>query len=177
VSRLSRQCGIINISQPYRPPRPVTGIALLFFNKIDTDKKSKHINTFENFFLILNLFSFIVDTLDGVSNYSHKRCRRNCVRKLHGSRSRSRAPMLQRVETRQCSGSRGCDAVALFLDATLEKYMNRSEERQQVNSNGFFFAPVPVNFPLVTSRLACLLSRHCSCTESPKLSFAVSKCV
>jgi hypothetical protein len=30
VSRLSRQCEILNISQPYRPPRPVTGIALLY---------------------------------------------------------------------------------------------------------------------------------------------------
>jgi hypothetical protein len=30
VSRFSRQCGILNISQPYRPPRPVTGIALLY---------------------------------------------------------------------------------------------------------------------------------------------------
>jgi hypothetical protein len=29
VSQLSRQCGILNILQPYRPPRPVTGIALL----------------------------------------------------------------------------------------------------------------------------------------------------
>jgi hypothetical protein len=31
VSRLSRQCGILNISQPSRPQRPVTGIALLQF--------------------------------------------------------------------------------------------------------------------------------------------------
>jgi hypothetical protein len=31
VSRLSRQCGILNILQPYRPPRPVAGIALLYF--------------------------------------------------------------------------------------------------------------------------------------------------
>jgi hypothetical protein len=32
-SRLSRQCGILNISQLCRPPRPVTGIALLYFYK------------------------------------------------------------------------------------------------------------------------------------------------
>jgi hypothetical protein len=31
VSQLSRQCGILNISQPHSPPRPVTGIALLFY--------------------------------------------------------------------------------------------------------------------------------------------------
>jgi hypothetical protein len=29
VSRLSRQCALLNISQPYRPTRPFTGIALL----------------------------------------------------------------------------------------------------------------------------------------------------
>jgi hypothetical protein len=31
VSRLSRQCGIFNISQPYRSSQPVTGIGLLYY--------------------------------------------------------------------------------------------------------------------------------------------------
>jgi hypothetical protein len=31
VSRLSRQCEILNISQPYRPLRPVTGIGVILY--------------------------------------------------------------------------------------------------------------------------------------------------
>jgi hypothetical protein len=35
MSRLSEECGILNISQPYWPPQPVTGIALLYFTYLD----------------------------------------------------------------------------------------------------------------------------------------------
>jgi hypothetical protein len=48
VSRLSGQCGIFNISQPYRPPRPVTVTALLYLghgeyrhSSVDTGTSSR----------------------------------------------------------------------------------------------------------------------------------------
>jgi hypothetical protein len=53
VSRLSRQCGILNISQPYRPPRPVTAITWIFFftlylRIIQTQTVNLKLNAFES---------------------------------------------------------------------------------------------------------------------------------
>jgi hypothetical protein len=49
VSRLSKQCGILNISQPYRPSRSLTGIALLYFTFLYFDlvpRRLVHVNNF-----------------------------------------------------------------------------------------------------------------------------------
>jgi hypothetical protein len=35
VDQFSRKCEICSISQPYRPPRPVTGIAFLSFLRLN----------------------------------------------------------------------------------------------------------------------------------------------
>jgi hypothetical protein len=45
VSRFSSKCGTLNISRPYRPPRPVTGIASLFLHQLHEHIRSFKLNT------------------------------------------------------------------------------------------------------------------------------------
>jgi hypothetical protein len=44
VSRLSRQCGILNISQPYRPPQSVTRIANIQMDFIEIELEYVNLN-------------------------------------------------------------------------------------------------------------------------------------
>jgi hypothetical protein len=41
VSRLSRKCGSFDVSQPYGPPRPLTGMTLLF-SPLNPEARSKN---------------------------------------------------------------------------------------------------------------------------------------
>jgi hypothetical protein len=49
TQRLSAQCGILNISQPYRPPRPVTGITLLTYLLRENNKQRRNKDLMEHF--------------------------------------------------------------------------------------------------------------------------------
>jgi hypothetical protein len=70
MSRLSRQCGIVNISQLHRPPRPVMGIASFFLPFYHCSAVCKppgclsncqfYYQQFRNFSLVLNLYAFVV---------------------------------------------------------------------------------------------------------------------
>jgi hypothetical protein len=60
-SRLSRQCGILNLSQPYRPTRHVTGIALFTYmclTKFSVHKTPIHFRRSEK--SLLHAFIYLV---------------------------------------------------------------------------------------------------------------------
>jgi hypothetical protein len=67
VSRLSRQCGILNISQPHRSPRPVTGIALLTF----TIQYYLNLNATMIVFLFVNVTYYICLLINTTTIFFH----------------------------------------------------------------------------------------------------------
>jgi hypothetical protein len=56
VSLLSRHCGILDISQPSRPPFPVTGIAFLYANVLTVARQNMHVILMQHLFEVLATF-------------------------------------------------------------------------------------------------------------------------
>jgi hypothetical protein len=84
VSRLSRQCGILDIAHPRRPPRPVTRMVLLFIER----------------FVETHLGLIILCSLGWVHNWTHykrvvyKKLLSDCVSRLLNYRMDSLLPIV-----------------------------------------------------------------------------------
>jgi hypothetical protein len=121
VSQLSIQCGILNISQPYRPPRSVTGIALLFYIYSSLACESIYIHSSETFIsltLCVRAQTFVLsETRSASAHASHSwiNCR-NCSRDASCFSSH----LLPRTGTR--SSTAGSDWLMLFVVPHLPRH-------------------------------------------------------
>jgi hypothetical protein len=74
LSQLSRESWILNIWQPYRPPRPVTGIALLFLASHLNYLYNEHVNILAILLLtltkLINTFFYSIFPRKLICNFS-----------------------------------------------------------------------------------------------------------